>query len=131
VIFVDTSAWFASFVKTDSSHSVAKPWFVQNAEGLVTSDLILCELFTLLKVRRKLGVALDVGDDLWTGTYARVEAVLASDLQEGWTTYKSYRDKAWSFVDCVTRAMMERLDIQRAFAFDEHFRQFGTVTVVP
>jgi len=26
---------------------------------------------------------------------------------------------------------MERLGIDRAFAFDDHFQQFGTVTVVP
>jgi predicted nucleic acid-binding protein len=27
--------------------------------------------------------------------------------------------------------VMERLGIQRAFAFDEHFQQFATVAVVP
>jgi len=26
---------------------------------------------------------------------------------------------------------MEKLEITEAFAFDQHFRQFGTVTVVP
>ena len=32
------------------------------------------------------------------------------------------------FVDTV---VIERLSITTAFAFDEHFRQFGKVTVVP
>lgn len=40
-------------------------------------------------------------------------------------------DKQWSFTDCTSRVVMERLGIQKVFAFDDHFRQFGTVTVVP
>jgi hypothetical protein len=31
----------------------------------------------------------------------------------------------------IRRVVMERLGIQRAFAFDDHFRQFGNVSVVP
>ena len=44
---------------------------------------------------------------------------------------RQYQDKGWSFTDCVSRVIMQRLDIRTAFAFDDHFRQFGTVTVVP
>ena len=42
-----------------------------------------------------------------------------------------YRDKGWSFTDCTSYVVMERLGIETALAFDDHFRQFGTVTVVP
>jgi predicted nucleic acid-binding protein len=42
-----------------------------------------------------------------------------------------YTDKGWSFTDCTSFVVMQRLGIRRAFSFDDHFRQFGTVTVVP
>ena len=50
---------------------------------------------------------------------------------EGLAGVQADRDKEWSFTDCVSRAVIERLGITTAVAFDEHFRQFGTVIVVP
>ena len=131
MIFVDTGAWFASFVRQDPRHDVAAAWYLANTQRLVTSDYVLSELFTLLKARGQFPSALAIGDDLWSGRLARVELATPNDLAHAWNTYKSYADKAWSFVDCLSRAMMERLAIDRAFAFDEHFHQFGTVTVLP
>lgn len=34
-------------------------------------------------------------------------------------------DKGWSFTDCVSYAVIERLRIKKAFAFDRHFRQLA------
>ncbi len=48
-----------------------------------------------------------------------------------WEIFSRFRDNEWSFTDCVSRVVMGRLGISVAFAFDEHFRQFGTVSVVP
>ena len=131
MIFVDTGAWFACFISHDPRHAQAYDWYLGNVERLVTSDHVLVELFTLLKARGQFRIALAVGDDLWSGSLARVEYATAVDLAGAWNAYKSYHDKRWSLVDCLSRVIMQRLDISRAFAFDEHFRQFGTVTVVP
>jgi len=62
---------------------------------------------------------------------ARLEWVTSRDFHLAWEIYRGYSDKQWSFTDCVSRVVMERLEVAQAFAFDEHFRQFGTVTVVP
>jgi predicted nucleic acid-binding protein len=35
----------------------------------------------------------------------------------------------WSFTDCVSYAIIERLQIKQAAAFDVHFGQFGIVEV--
>ncbi|MDT7605420.1 MAG: uncharacterized protein QOF61_3417 [Acidobacteriota bacterium] len=48
-----------------------------------------------------------------------------------WEIFRDYADKDWSFTDCASKALIERLGIKTAFAFDRHFRQFGSVTVVP
>jgi len=52
-------------------------------------------------------------------------------VQAAWEVFRQFRDKQWSFTDCVSRVVIERLSIPAAFAFDEHFRQFGNVAVVP
>jgi len=52
-------------------------------------------------------------------------------VAQAWQVFATYRDKGWSFTDCVSRVVIERLGIATAFAFDVHFRQFGTLTVVP
>jgi predicted nucleic acid-binding protein len=36
-----------------------------------------------------------------------------------------YADKDFSYVDATSFAVMERLGLQTAFAFDEHFMQYG------
>ncbi len=44
---------------------------------------------------------------------------------------RDYSDKEWSFTDCLSKVVMERLAIRTAFAFDQLFRQFGIVSVAP
>ena len=56
---------------------------------------------------------------------------LQVDVFRAWQVYQDFEDKNWSFTDCVSRVVMERLGIQTAFALDDDFRQFGTVVVVP
>ena len=45
--------------------------------------------------------------------------------------FRDYADKDWSFTDCTSKVVIDSLGITTAFSFDQHFRQFGTVTVVP
>jgi hypothetical protein len=52
-------------------------------------------------------------------------------IPAGWEVYRRFADKQWSFTDCVSKVVMDRRGIRTAFAFDGHFRQFGTVTTVP
>lgn len=48
-----------------------------------------------------------------------------------WESFERFADKEWSCTDCSSKVVMERLGITRAFAFDQHLRQFGSITVVP
>ncbi len=50
-VFVDTGAWFAYFVRRDPDHSSAREWARTNRQPLITSDYVIDELLTLLKVR--------------------------------------------------------------------------------
>jgi predicted nucleic acid-binding protein len=55
----------------------------------------------------------------------------ASDKREAWEVFRRFHDKEWSFTDCTSKVLIERLGITTAFTFDHHFKQFGTVAVVP
>lgn len=130
-VFVDTGAWFALFVPTDPDHAEARVWLDSNVQPLVTSDYVLDELLTLLRMRGEYRRALEIGPAILHGEVCELEWVTPPDVADAWQVFSSYRDKGWSFTDCVSLAMMRRLRIASAFAFDEHFRQFGSVQVVP
>jgi len=42
------------------------------------------------------------------------------DLEAAWRIAQACSDQSFSFVDCVTFAMMERQGLHEAFAFDAH-----------
>jgi predicted nucleic acid-binding protein len=130
-VFVDTGAWFAWCVPSDPDHEAARAWFEQNTRTLLTTDHIVDELLTLLKVRGEFQRALELGPSLLSGAVCELEWVTQGDVEDAWRDFSAYRDKAWSFTDCVSRVVMTRLGITTAVAFDDHFRQFGTVGVVP
>ncbi len=131
MIFVDTGAWFAAFVPNDFDHPAADAWLNSNNDVLLTTDYVIDELLTLMKCRGEYDRAIKIGELLLTGSIARIEWLTIADVQVAWTMFCRYRDKDWSFTDCTSRAVMERLSISTAFAFDEHFRQFGNIHVVP
>jgi predicted nucleic acid-binding protein len=53
------------------------------------------------------------------------------DFAAALRVYEQFADKEWSFTDCTSYVLIQRLKLQTAFAFDQHFRQFGTVAVLP
>jgi uncharacterized protein len=101
-----------------------------NRESLVTSDYIYAELLTLFRVRGHVNRAKDWVDQVRQGR-CEIVHVTEADLLKATEVFFGFADKQWSFTDCTSRVVMERLGIGRAFAFDDHFRQFGTVAVVP
>ena len=131
LIFVDTGAWFASMVPWDANHSRASVWLSQNTSSLLTTDSVVGETLTLLRVRGERQRALWLGERLWSEEFASLYFVTHEDQFAAWDVFRKYTDKDWSFVDCLSKVVMERLDITIAFSFDHHFRQFGSVQVVP
>ncbi len=131
MIFVDTGAWFAAFVPNDPDHLVADAWLAQNREPLVTTDFVLDELLTLLRQRGEYERAVALGPRILDGAIAELEWITPADVRAAWKVFRDFRDKRWSFTDCTSHAVIDRLSISTAFALDDHFRQFGSVLVVP
>ena len=86
---------------------------------------------TVTKIRGELECALEIGSPLLRGAVCRLEWVPPADVAQAWQVFATYRDKGWSFTDCVSRVVIDSPRHREAFAFDVHFRQFGTLTVVP
>jgi len=131
IVFVDTGAWFACFVRRDPDHAAATEWMQQNRQPLVTTDYVLDELLTLLKLRESQRVGAAAGAVLLSDQVASLERISLTDITAAWDVFRKFDDKDWSFTDCTSKVIMERLGISEAFSFDHHFDQFGTVTRVP
>lgn len=130
MIFVDSSAWFAVLSRRDVNHGAAISAIRSFREQLVTTDYIVDETLTLLRSRGENSRAVVFGRRVIEGPWARIVRIDDADFTAAWLVFKTFADKGWSFTDCTSRVVMGRLAIQRAFAFDDHFRQFGSVTVV-
>jgi hypothetical protein len=89
------------------------------------------ELFTLLKLRESHRIAVAAIAALLDQSVTRVEKVGEADFGAARKAFEQFGDKEWSFTDCTSKVIMERLGITHAFAFDRHFEEFGTVIRVP
>lgn len=131
MIFADTGGWFSVTVPEDENHPAAVRWMAQRTQPLLTTDYVADETLTLLKARGQNRRALTLGQQFFDGSLATIYYLTEDDIRAAWQVFTRYADKEWSFTDCTSKVVMERLGITEAFAFDHHFRQFGTVTVVP
>ena len=131
MIFVDTSAWFALSVSRDQNHQAACDFRRQNEMPLVTTDYVLDETLTLMRARGENEKAITFGEHVLDESLCELEFLRPYDIRAAWVAFEHYGDKDWSFTDCTSLVVMERLGITTAFAFDRHFRQFPGVTVVP
>ena len=135
MIFVDTGAWFASAVRNDPDHAAAMRWLGQNREPLITTDYVLAETATLIRMRDKTArghrLAVRVTSSILRQQTAILQNVSAADLQKALEIFRRYSDHLFNFVDCTSFAVMERLGITHAFAFDSHFDEYPGLIKVP
>jgi uncharacterized protein len=129
-IFVDTGAWYAASVPSDPDHATADSFLRSNAQWLVTTDYIYDELLTLFRSRGHLQRAKDWIDQTRQHRWEVIRNT-DTDIEKATEIFFAFTDKNWSFTDCTSWAVIQRLNIRQAFAFDDHFRQFGNVAVVP
>jgi predicted nucleic acid-binding protein len=96
------------------------------AGELVTSDHVFVETWCLLRARLGRPAAMRFWDSMRTGV-VRTYGVTSADLVKARRIADEWSDHSFSLVDCTTFALMERLEIRDAIAFDSHFRiyRFG------
>ena len=129
-VFVDTSYFIARMQASDQWHRAAVEADDPTLD-LVTSNDVINETITLLRVRGFLSLALDFLREIRAGSDIHVVYVDAAIQAEAWDLYARFAGLKASGVDCTSFAMMRRLGIRKAFTFDQHFRAagFGIVEV--
>lgn len=129
-IFIDTSAFKALVDEKDEFHQKALAIWERISEEpapLLTSNFIIDETLTLLRSKRGLKLAIDFRDEIERGIDGiRILRVTAEDEENGWKWFLNDWRKL-SFTDCVSFALMKRLEITRVVTFDEHFKRAGFV----
>lgn len=131
VILVDTSAYFALVDRSDRHHSSAVAFIRSNTIPLATTDLIVVDTLNLVQVRLGHLPAVRLGRQLFNPALTAVLKVSEHDVREAWRLFQRYRDKGFSFTDCTSFTLMERMRITTAFEFDLHFRQYGRFRILP
>jgi uncharacterized protein len=126
VIFVDTSFWVALAIEVDAKHGEASELFAAHASAvLATSSEVRGETWTF--VRRRFGhrAAVALLDRIESTPRLRVLRAGQTDEQEAWAWLRRHDEREYSFVDATSFALMRRLAIREAFAFDGDFSAAG------
>jgi uncharacterized protein len=128
VLFADTSGWMSCADAKDPYHNqslAAKNDWLLNGGTIVTTDYVVDETLTLLRMRLSLNSA-----KVWWETIsssARVQIIhLNGDfLESARLLFFGFKDKEFSFTDCTSFALMKRQKIRIALTTDHHFSQAG------
>lgn len=129
--FADTSFWVALRYAADGHHQDAKHLWESTARPIITSNHVVGETWTF--VRRRLGhdIATQFLDAVTTSTRIAIRHVDADVEQEAWDWLRRHDERTYSFVDATSFALMRRLRIREALAFDEDFDAAGCVQARP
>lgn len=132
MIFLDPGFLFALFVEGDVNHDRTQDVF-KGSRGhrldqvLVTTNYVVAETVTLLRKRGhpdpriRHGLAVMVGEQLLAGTLGQVHRATEEEEGAALAYLKKHADQDYSFVDCVSFVVMERLAIREAWAVDSDF----------
>ena len=105
--------------------SAARDHWLETEGLLVTSDYVIDETLTLLRLR----LGLSAAEEWWHGIAGsrRVvrELIHEERAERARHLFFRHRDKNFSFTDCTSFALMRELRIREALTTDKHFRQTG------
>ncbi len=94
-----------------------------------TTNFILDEVYTYFA--RYHEVAVQMARLIMENPIIMLHRVGADDEEAAWGILNSFSDKAFSYTDATSFAVMEKLGLTTAFAFDVHYQQYGRFKIVP
>lgn len=130
--FVDTSFWVAEALTRDTRHADAVT-LAERARGAraITSNLVVGETWTLLAHRLGHFHALRWLDRVRNDVVVSIERVGPEVEAEAWEWLRAHDERPYSFVDATSFALMRKLRIEEALAFDGDFAAAGFVELRP
>lgn len=131
IVFIDTWGWYALADINDSQHQKVNQIINFLSEfkiHLFTTDFILDETYTLVRSRIHHEASLLIHKEieiLSDGKLLKIFHVTTEVQQTAWKIFERYSDKAFSFTDCTSFAIMRSMEITHVLTNDHHFRQMG------
>lgn len=128
MIFVDSSFWVALAFPRDNRHAeVQELHEVYATASLVTSNHIRGETWTVLRRRTRHEMAVRALELLDRAPRLRIEFVMPELEAEALRWLRQHDEREYSFVDATSFALMRKLRIREALAFDGAFAAAGFV----
>lgn len=126
MIFVDSSHWIAALLPRDGRHDEAMSRArAVTTRRLVTSNAVLGETWTYLRRRAGHPLAMRWLDGVIGATALRVEQIDEELEDQAWAWLRVRDERPYSFVDATSFALMRKLRITEALAFDGDFAAAG------
>lgn len=133
-VFIDTSAFFALGVSQDRNHARARELFSEadrESWRFITTNAVVFETHALLLNRARAGrdKALEFLGLVEADSFFVVR-VSKGDEERAIALVRAHVDKSYSLCDALSFAVMERLGIKEAVAFDRDFLSYGRFAVL-
>ncbi len=130
-IFIDTSFVLAFVNDTDQYHQTAEQLINQFENyPMVITDAVLLEIGNALAKNFK-RQAVEIFDYFYTAKQVRIVHLTPALLRRGFDLYRTYHDKTWGLVDCISFVVMREMGITEVLTLDRHFAQAGFIILEP
>lgn len=133
MIFIDTGAFLARYLRKDQYHrSAVEVWekLAANVERCVTSNFVLAETFTLLGWWAGHAFAIQRANNIYASRALTICRPVREDEIKALQFFGKFADQQVSFTDCVSFVLMKREKINQVFSFDRHF-EFAGFRMIP
>jgi uncharacterized protein len=131
-VFMDTGAWFALQVEDDEHHEAARttfPALLAVCRSLVTSNLIVGETYTLLRITKGYPAAKRFLEKIAQSHKLERFFITETLERQAYDLLHRYAEHPFSFVDATSFVLMRQQRMRYAFAFDRHFATAGFVRI--
>ena len=126
--FLDTSFIIALEDADDENHEKAISFwksFVKKPKPLITTSYIFDEVVTFVKRRIGFLKAVEIGNRILLSPSVDLIHISQEEFEKAWEMFLFYKDKKYSFTDCLSFLVMEKRELREVLTFDQHFKQMG------
>ncbi len=131
-IFVNSSGWLALYNPNDPHYNAAvQLWDDLRGQPvrLVTTDYVLDQVYTVLKVFGSLDAAQAVHDLISSSSLIRLFMVDSVIFDRAWRVFLNDEQPHWTFTDCINYSVIQYLGVTEVFTFDPSFSAPGLVLI--
>jgi predicted nucleic acid-binding protein len=119
--FVDSSFWIGLLILDDQHHQTAVRLWAMERQPLLTTNHVVGETWTFLRRRQGHRSAVDFVEGVVRSPKLTIVRVDEDAERDVWVWRRRHDERVYSFVDATSFAVMRRLRIREALAFDGDF----------